>query len=181
MHAKLLNLLVLSYFICNHFAKIALPRLLPSGKVASSCFPIYSSRRISTSAKMLAMTVPTPSKALCVTEDGQKPVTWLAPSWHSVASAGNSSLGERDIGKASTATQYGFSSPVGINKLPSHEEEEQPIPSTDPEKPSPCSTEEAAQGRRSPPYDGGRQAWAFLIGAAAIEGLMWGRYLHLFF
>ena len=27
-----------------------------------------------------------------------------------------------------------------------------------------------------PPVDGGRQAWAFMIGAFMIEGLMWGKY-----
>jgi hypothetical protein len=27
-----------------------------------------------------------------------------------------------------------------------------------------------------PPVDGGRQAWAFMLGAFMIEGLMWGKY-----
>ena len=26
-----------------------------------------------------------------------------------------------------------------------------------------------------PPVDGGRQAWAFMLGAFMIEGLMWGK------
>jgi hypothetical protein len=28
-----------------------------------------------------------------------------------------------------------------------------------------------------PPVDGGQQAWAFMLGAFMIEGLMWGKYL----
>ena len=28
-----------------------------------------------------------------------------------------------------------------------------------------------------PPVDGGQQAWAFMLGAFMIEGLMWGKYV----
>jgi len=85
-------------------------------------------------------------------------------------------LGSSATRKGSLVIEHSFPNPFGIN--------EPGLPSTvasaqhsdyDPEKRGPGS--ESSEDHL-PPCDGGRRAWACLLGAASIEGLMWGVF-HL--
>lgn len=62
-----------------------------------------------------------------------------------------------------------FPSPVGIDESGSSLYD-------DAEQASELDPEEEEEKEKFPPCDGGRRAWACLLGAAIIEGLIWGMY-----
>lgn len=65
----------------------------------------------------------------------------------------------------------GFPTPFGINEPESSPNIIEQPSESDPEKIVPVAKSEE---NALPPFDGGRRAWAFLLGAATIEGLMGG-------
>jgi len=76
-------------------------------------------------------------------------------------------LGRSATKKGSLVIENSFPSPVGIDESESclyndAKQTSEPDPEEDEEK--------------FPPCDGGRRAWACLLGAATIEGLIWGMY-----
>ena len=88
-------------------------------------------------------------------------------------------LGSSATRKGSLAVERSFPNPFGIHEpaSPTVVASAQTL-DHDPEKNVPCSE---TPMDCLPPCDRGRRAWACLLGAAAIEGLMWGasRSSHL--
>jgi hypothetical protein len=79
-------------------------------------------------------------------------------------------LGSSATIKGSLVLENSFPNHFGINELQTSPEVTiEPTPGTDPEKNVTVSQE------KLPPCDGGHRAWACLLGAAAIEGIMWGK------
>jgi hypothetical protein len=82
-------------------------------------------------------------------------------------------LGRSATKKGSLAVKNGFPNPFGINEPESPPDVIEQAAESDPEKGTPVAK---IQDGNLPPFDKGRRAWAFLLGAATIEGLMWGAY-----
>lgn len=79
-------------------------------------------------------------------------------------------LGSSATRKGSLVIENSFPNHFGINELQSCPEVTiEQTPGNDPEKKVAISQE------KLPPCDGGHRAWACLLGAAAIEGIMWGK------
>jgi hypothetical protein len=83
-------------------------------------------------------------------------------------------LGNSATRKGSLVIENSFPNPFGINEpecLP--DVTSQPASESDPEK----ATSSTESHKKPPPCDGGRRAWSCLLGAAIIEGLMWGSFV----
>jgi hypothetical protein len=93
------------------------------------------------------------------------------PSGHLTIWAMTYSLGRSATRKGSSVVKNGFPTPFGINEPESSPNIIEQPSETDPEKTVPVAKSEE---NALPPFDGGRRAWAFLLGAATIEGLMGG-------
>lgn len=104
----------------------------------------------------------------------QMPATSLArvPSGHLTLWAITKLLGRSATRKGSLVVENGFPNPFGINEPESSPNIIEQPSESDPEKTVPVAKSEE---NALPPFDGGRRAWAFLLGAATIEGFMWGK------
>jgi hypothetical protein len=79
-------------------------------------------------------------------------------------------LGNSATREGSLVVENGFPNPFGIKEVQSSPKATvEQTPGADPEKNVAISQE------KIPPCDGGHRAWAYLLGAAAIEGIMWGK------
>ncbi len=79
-------------------------------------------------------------------------------------------LGSSATKKGSLIIENSFPNHFGVNELQSSPEVTlEQTSGTDPEKNVAISPE------KLPPCDGGHRAWAYLLDAAAIEGIMWGK------
>jgi hypothetical protein len=83
-------------------------------------------------------------------------------------------LGNSATRKGSLVIENSFPNPFGINELefPPDITSKQ-ASELDPEK---AASSTGIQKEKIPPCDSGRRAWACLLGAATIEGLMWGMF-----
>jgi hypothetical protein len=82
-------------------------------------------------------------------------------------------LGKSAKSQSPSVIENGFPTPFGINEPePPPEVIEQSLES-DPEKSLPV-IKSRKDIHHLPPVDRGREAWACLLGAATVEGLMWG-------
>jgi hypothetical protein len=82
-------------------------------------------------------------------------------------------LGRSATRQGSLSVVNGFPNPFGINEPESTPDITEQASESDPEKIPVTTSEEDTL----PPCDGGRRAWAFLLGAATIEGFMGGARL----
>jgi hypothetical protein len=83
-------------------------------------------------------------------------------------------LGSSATRKGSPVIENSFPNPFGINEpeFPPDVTSKQ-ASELDPEK---AISSTGIQKEKVPPCDSGRRAWACLLGAATIEGLMWGMF-----
>jgi hypothetical protein len=83
-------------------------------------------------------------------------------------------IGRSATTKGSLVIENSFPSPVGINES-EYSQCGYPEQTSEPD-PEETVFSSNSQEENSPPCDGGRRAWACLLGAAIIEGLIWGMY-----
>jgi hypothetical protein len=83
-------------------------------------------------------------------------------------------LGNSATRKGSLVIENSFPNPFGINEheFPPDITSKQ-ASELDPEK---AASSTGIHKEKTPPCDSGRRAWACLLGAATIEGLMWGMF-----
>jgi len=87
-------------------------------------------------------------------------------------------LGKSAKRQSSFVIENGFPNPFGINEPDPPPDITEQTPEPDLEK---RPTVVKSQDNSLPPVDGGRGAWSCLLGAATIEGLMWGVYFLVVF
>jgi hypothetical protein len=94
-----------------------------------------------------------------------QPLTKVGPVGHRTLWARAKMLGRTATREGSLVIENSFPSPVCVNKSESswYGKAEQ-------------TSESDTEEENLPPCDGGRRAWACLLDAAIIEGLIWGMY-----